>query len=92
MIEKYTRIENTEIVSVGEFRSRVRHLERVFHNDRHACVGDAEKAGNLRIMFNVMQELICTESKRAKFEDWEERERIIDKCSSYIRNCIFKRC
>ncbi len=85
----YTTGENREVVKVAEFRNRIAHLERIFHADWCACVGEAERNYNLRIMERIGRELIDTTCKRATKQDWERREKIID--SSTSRLCEYKK-
>jgi hypothetical protein len=77
MTNEYTIGTAPENVTVSEFRSRIQYAERLFHTDRQACVGAAEKAQNEAMVKAACYELIGTVCKRAKFDDWERRERII---------------
>ena len=84
----YTIGDNPENVNVAEFRNRIDHLEDVFYRDRHACVGAAEKAYNIRIIRSVGAVLINTTCKRAKKVDWDRRELILDDSVSYLSKVL----
>jgi hypothetical protein len=73
-----------EKVKVSEFRGKIEHLERVFNVDRHACVGDKEKADWCGRVKNVLADLEGMECPRAKSDDLERCASIIAKVKAYL--------
>lgn len=78
--------ENPEIVPVAEFRDRIKHLERIIHVDACACVDGVELGRCRRIAQRIGAELIASTSKRAKLEDWERRERVIERSTAFVNS------
>lgn len=77
-------MSNLKVVPVSEYRGAYEHLERIFNVDRHACVGDNERAnwaGIARRMLALYEGLEC---KRAKPEDREAMENIVTKINDYL--------
>lgn len=71
-------------VPVREFRARISHLERLVNVDRHACRGAVELARWRRAAQRIGSELIATTCARATREDWERRERAIERSASLL--------
>lgn len=80
----YSISENAEVVNVAEFRDRISHLEHSIRCDKQSCVGEKEKTHWLHIMKGISSELFNTTCKRAKVQDWDRRERIIDEATMII--------
>lgn len=66
-------------VPVREFRARISHLERLVAVDRSACKGADELARWRRTAQRIGSELIATTCALATREDWERRERAIER-------------
>lgn len=73
-----------EKVNVAKFRGKIEHLERVFNVDRHACIGDEEKADWCGRVKNVLADLEGMECTRAKVDDLERCAAIITKVKAYL--------
>jgi len=73
-----------EKVKVAEFRGQIEHLERVFNVDRHAYVGDKEKARWCDRAKRVLAALEVMECPRAKADDLERLASIIAKVKAYL--------
>ena len=71
-------------MKVAEYRNIISHLERVVNCDFHSCVGDEEKARWVEIAKRVGTELINAQCPRAKADDRERAERIIDRSATRI--------
>jgi hypothetical protein len=84
MTNEYTIGTAPKNVKVSEFRSRIQYAERLFHTDRQACVGAAEKAQNEAMVKYACSELMNTVCNRATQDDWNRRENIIDRAASHF--------
>jgi hypothetical protein len=73
-----------ETVNVSEFRNRIEHLERRIHCDYHSARDGAEKRNWRAVTERVGAELIATVCKRATQDDWDRRERAIDRSTDLI--------
>lgn len=80
---EYTIADNAETVSVSEFRFAIFCVENKIH-DLSACVGKRERSRWLSEARATGARLIATTCKRAKREDWERRERAIDRSAALI--------
>lgn len=76
--------ENPEVVPVREFRNRISLLERLVNVDRHACKGAHEVERWRLTVQRIGSELIATACKRATAQDWQRRERIIDRSARML--------
>jgi hypothetical protein len=83
-LSRYTLSESLDFVSVAAFRLKMSHLEGIVNIDRHACCGTEEVARWIVSAQRVGAELIRTSCKRATHEDWDRRERIIERSSDTI--------
>jgi hypothetical protein len=75
---------NPNRVKVSELRDMIQYAERLFNTDRHACVNADEKAQNEAMVKAACSELIDTVCYRAKEDDWNRRENIIDRAASHF--------
>jgi len=66
-------------MKISDFRGSIQHLERIFHTDRHACVGAKEKAYWSTIAYRFLDEAIALTCARAKPEDLQRQAEIIEK-------------
>jgi len=80
----YTTATPVAAVPVAEFRNRIQHLERLVHADYGACVNAAERANWAASARRIGSELIHTTCRRATVEDWNRRERAIDRSTSLL--------
>ena len=72
------------VVPVAEFRDAIRRVEDLFNTHRHACGGQEECRRFVDSLRSASNDLIDTDCKRAKLDDWARRERIIDRVSSFL--------
>jgi len=77
-------LEKIKNVPIAEFRGVIRQLERIYHTDRHACVGQQEKDNNKRIMQRIQNNLLFIECNKKKPEDVEDYEKIIKITRDYL--------
>lgn len=73
-----------ETVPVAVFRGRIAHLEKLINVDRHSCANERERERWARAVRRIGSELIATTCRRATAEDWERRERIIDRSTDLL--------
>ena len=78
-------VEKRKNVKVAEFRSEIEHLEHVFNVDRHSCVGDNEKLTWRIICKRVLDDLLLLTCKRAKPNDLENRNLIVQRVQEYLK-------
>lgn len=74
----------TTTVPVAEFRQVIEHLERLISCDYHSARGEQELLRWKDRARNVGAELIGLTCKRATLEDWQRRERAIDRSAALI--------
>ena len=78
----------TRVVPVAEFRQAIEHLERKVRCDYGACVNNDERARWAVCTRIVGAELIGMTCKRATQEDWDRRERAIDRSADLLSRFI----
>lgn len=71
-------------MKIADYRNKVEHLERVFHVDRHACVGNKEKAYWFERAGRILAEVAPMECPRAKPDDIERKNLIVNKVTTYL--------
>ena len=71
-------------VPVAQYRDSIRHLQRVFNVDRHACVSEREKAHWRTIAQRALTELQRVTCARATPADHENKAAIIAAVSHYL--------
>ena len=76
--------EELKAVPVADFRDAIEHLERIYNNDRHSCVGVNEREFWKGRAVRAMDKLKGLTCKRAKPKDFEKKESIILRVTAYL--------
>lgn len=69
---------------LSDFRSKIQHLEHLFHIDRHACVGSKEKDHWTVVVRRVLRTVDIIECRRAKPEDIARKQNIVGQVKKYL--------
>ena len=81
-------IKNKMKVNVAEYRRQIGHLERIYHVDRHACVGSLEIKHCAMAAKRVRDDILSMVCPRAKNQDHQRKDTIVQKAKSFINQTL----
>lgn len=85
----YTQGNCLITVPVAEFRNQVGMLEDQVNLHYHSCVGASERAHWAEMTQRVGRKLLNLHSKRATKQDWDRREKALERSTVLIAKVLF---